>query len=476
MLKKTILALFIAAVTSGLSIGFAETSQEPTELQKELTDIENAVKENPRNPGLWTIKGLTLRKLGRYDEARKAYWTAIKIDPHFTAAWNNRGVLLHLLKKYRAAIWAFDRAIKTDSTFRLAWKNKAGTLDKLGRHEEAVKAYQRAAALAVALEGREDEQAWHNMGVALAKLRRYKEALTVFRKVIQLNPDSALAHSILGEVFFSLGNRDSAYQKAEDALSINEDNPSALSLKGKIQIEQQDYDSAQASFEKAIPFDVGEPRLLVWHSYAEYLGAEFSSDSEGEKYQEKVISIIRELERAQEIATGTEREEIRACALYFLGYFYYKSKDIFAAKEKLQQCIEIESSVKASAREMLNYIWDYEIRPPWWRWWLDSPTYGWTTRLIFGVLMGLILVLFWLPALKAKWFVSDQAREMKSLVCILYISFVALLVLILMLPKIESIKAKEIEIELRTPPPFEFVLSPAIMEAEITKLQTLPRR
>jgi tetratricopeptide (TPR) repeat protein len=476
MLKKTILALFIAAIASGLNIEFAETSQKPAELQEELTKIENAIKENPKNPGLWTIKGKTLRKLGRYDEARKAYWRAIKIDREFTAAWNNRGVLLHVLEKYQAAIWAFDRAIKTDSTFRLAWKNKAGTLDKLGRHDEAVKAYQRAAALAVALEGREDEQAWHNMGVALAKLSRYEEALKVFRKVIQLNPDSALAHSILGEVFFRLGNRDSAYQKAEEALSINQNHAPALSLKGKIQIEQQEYDSARASFEKAIPFDVGEPRLLVWHSYAEYLAAESSSDSEGKKYQEKVLSIIRELDRAEEIATGTEKDEIRACALYFLGYFYYKGKDIFTAKEKLQQCIEIESSVKASAGEMLHYIWDYEIRPPWWRWWLDSPTYGWATRLIFGVLMALILVLFWLPVLKAKWFLSDQAREMKSLVYILYISFIALLVIFLMSPRIESIKAKEIEIELRTPPPFEFVLSPAIMEAEIIQLQRHPGR
>jgi tetratricopeptide (TPR) repeat protein len=476
MLKKTILALFIAAITSGLNIGFAETSQEPAELQEELRRIEKDIKVSPKNPGLWTIKGITLRKLGRYDEAQKAHWKAIKIDPEFVNAWNNRGVVLYWLEKYDGAIWAFNRAIKIDSTFRLAWKNKAGTLDMVGRHDEAVKAYQRAAALVVALEGREDEQAWHNMGIALAKLRRYEEALRVFHKVIQLNPDSAQAHSILGEVFFRLGNRDSAYQKAEDALSINENNASALSLKGKIQIEQQEYDSAQASFEKAIPFDVGEPRLLVWHSYAEYLAAEFSSDSEGKEYQEKILSIIRELDRAQEIAAGTERDEMRACALYFLGYFYYKGKDIFTAKEKLQQCIEIESSVKASAREMLNYIWDYEIRPPWWRWWLDSPTYGWTTRLIFGVLMGLILVLFWLPALKVKWFVSDQAREMKSLLYILYISFVALLVIIVMFPRIESIKAKEIEIELRTPPPFEFILSPAIMEAEITKLQTLPGR
>ncbi len=472
MLKKTILALFIAAIASGLNIGFAETSLEPAELQAELRRIENAIKISPKDPGLWTIKGKTLRKLGRYDEARKAYWKAIRIDPEFANAWNNRGVVLYWLRKYDAAIWAFNRAIKIDSTFRLAWKNKAGTLGKLGRYDEAVTAYQRA----LALEGQEDEQAWHNMGVALAKLKRYEEALEVFHKVTQLNPESALAHSILGEVFFSLGNRDSAYQKAEDALGINENDPYALSLKGKIQIEQQEYESAQASFEKAIPFDVGEPRLLVWHSYAEYLAAEFSSDSEGGKYQERVLSIIRELERAQEIATGTEREEIRACALYFLGYFYYKSKDIFAAKEKLRQCLEIESSVRASAREMLDYIWGHQIRPPWWRWWLDSPTYGWTTRLIFGVLVGLILVLFWLPVLKAKWFLSDRVREMKSLVYILYISFVALLVIVLMFPRIESIKAKEIEIELRTPPPFEFVLSPAIMEAEITKLQTLPGR
>jgi len=39
-------------------------------------------------------------------------------------------------------------------------------------------------------------------------------------------------------------------------------------------------------------------------------------------------------------------------------------------------------------------------------------------------------------------------------------------------PSIKRIKVKDFEIELRSPPPFEFVLPPAVMETKILDLKT----
>lgn len=52
-----------------------------------------------------------------------------------------------------------------------------------------------------------------------------------------------------------------------------------------------------------------------------------------------------------------------------LGFLYYKRKDFFTAKERLKECVslELESSANSRARGLLDYIWNYKIKPAWWR-------------------------------------------------------------------------------------------------------------
>lgn len=82
------------------------------------------------------------------------------------------------------------------------------------------------------------------------------------------------------------------------------------------------------------------------------------------------------------------------------------------------------------------------------------------------MLLGLFLlhpfITMWYPSIQIKWE--------------LYIPFITLLAIIFISPNIERIKAKELEIELYSPPQPDFVLSPAIMEVKIEKLETHPKR
>ena len=41
--------------------------------------------------------------------------------------------------------------------------------------------------------------------------------------------------------------------------------------------------------------------------------------------------------------------------------------------------------------------------------------------------------------------------------------------ILLILPKMKHIKIKEFELEMHSPPPIEFILSPAVMEANINE-------
>ncbi|CAD6494858.1 MAG: hypothetical protein LAKADJCE_00976 [Candidatus Argoarchaeum ethanivorans] len=212
--------------------------------------------------------------------------------------------------------------------------------------------------------------------------------------------------------------------------------------------------------------DVGNPLLLLWDAYANYLKTEFSLGSKGEKYQEEVISIIRSLEKVDKLSKK-HGKGIRPYVLYFLGCFYFKSKDIFAAKEKLEECIRLKSksSIETSARELLGNIWNYQIRPPWWRWWLNSPFYRWHKRIGFIILSLSIFALLLLHPFISGWFPPLQINWS------LYVFLIALLVAILISPNIERIGARDIEVSLHSPPPLKHVLSPLVMEEGIKELE-----
>jgi len=287
-----------------------------------------------------------------------------------------------------------------------------------------------------------------------------------YRKAIKINPKKALGYSNLGELFLNLGNLEDASKNAKKALKRNDKLAFALSLQGRIDIEEKNYNAASKSFKRAISLDIGNPKHLLWEAYANYLKTRFSFDSKSKKYKEEVITIIRNLERAI-LLSEKYGKEICAYILYFLGCFYFKSGDIFTAKEKLEECIRLKSKspIETAARELLGNIWNYQIRPPWWRWWLNSPLYRLPKRIGFLILVIFIFVLLLLHPLILGWFPFLQVNWT------LYGFLITILIIILILPNIARIKVREIEVVLRSPPPFGPVLSPMVMEEKIKEIE-----
>ena len=265
----------------------------------------------------------------------------------------------------------------------------------------------------------------------------------------------------------------------QKALELSKDFPEALSLQGRIYIEQRDYEAARKSFKKAISRSPGDLKLLLWDAYAHYLETEFTLGPENRAYQEGITTIIRTLERVD--ALSSEKSgNVKVYTLYFLGCFYYKAKDMFSAKERLDKCVKLcvklesemkePSSTKASAWELLDHIWSYQIRPSFWRWWLDSPIYRRHRKARFVVLAGILCTLLvvhpflpvWYPELEINWAI--------------YMLSIILPLVFLFLPIIERIRAREFELELRPPPSFESVLSPGEMGKKMKEIKAEPPR
>jgi len=428
-----------------------------------MLSFEKAIEINPKNDTAWYSKGTIHLNFERYVEAMLSFEQAIEINQNNDNAWNGKGLCLDNLKKYAEAMHAFEKAIEIDPKNDIALSNRGICILELKGNKKGIEAFEKAIEI-----NPKNYRAWNNLGVVLARLERYVEAIEAYKKAIEINPKEDLPAYNLGELFLNLGNLEGATKIVKDTLQRNENLASILALQGRIDIKEKNYDVASKNFRKAISLDIGNPKHLLWEAYANFLKINFSLDLKDKKYKEGVMAIIRNLETAVPLSEKYGNE-MSAYILFFLGYFYFKSGDMFTAKEKLEECIRLKSKskIQTSASILLDNIWNHKIKPTWWRWWLNSPLYRWPKRIIFFILSLVtfaILALLFLHPFISWWFFSLQINWS------LYGIFVTILIIILISPSIERLKVRDLEVILHSPPHYEPVLSPTIMEEKIREV------
>lgn len=78
--------------------------------QDALDQLDDAIKVRPQNPYGWNLRGIALRELGRFKEARQAYEQALAIDPNYAKAHFNMGILAEIyLQDLPLALSHFER-------------------------------------------------------------------------------------------------------------------------------------------------------------------------------------------------------------------------------------------------------------------------------------------------------------------------------------------------------------------------------
>jgi hypothetical protein len=82
--------------------------------ESNLGNAEMSLKLDPRNPLLWTKKGVALWFLKRYEEGLVALDKATALKEDLTAAWYWKGGCLYRLGRYEEALQAIDKAISLE--------------------------------------------------------------------------------------------------------------------------------------------------------------------------------------------------------------------------------------------------------------------------------------------------------------------------------------------------------------------------
>ena len=133
-------------------------------------------------------RGLSLRGLGRTDDAIREFRTAVKLQPTLAEAHHQLG----------------------------------NVLKSLGRFVEAAASLREAARLAP-----DNAVVWLNLGVACLEMKAFPEASDCFQRAILLQPANPEAHNILGHALLSQGLITDAKRHLTEALRLRPGYPSA---------------------------------------------------------------------------------------------------------------------------------------------------------------------------------------------------------------------------------------------------------
>lgn len=195
----------------------------------------------------WSILGVCLAQLGRFDEAVAPMQKAVVLQPGNAGLHNNLANILVNLGRSAEAETSFRRVLTLQPDFPEALVGLGMALNAQGRFSEAEPCFRRAVVL------RPDFATAHdNLGIALKQLRRLDEAEAAYRRALALQPNSAVTLNRLGATLSELGRYGEAEACFRHALALQPDFAEVMSNLGSVLIDQGRSDEAEVCFRRAV--------------------------------------------------------------------------------------------------------------------------------------------------------------------------------------------------------------------------------
>ena len=210
------------------------------------TGYRRFLARHPRNPQVWDLYAMTLRSLGRDDEAVTALQRAVRLDPR--DADRQRELL--------TALQAAGRSTDALDAARAALMDVAPTAPLLVA----------AARAALAAAADDDAVAWTRQAlvaqpdcvdamalqaIGLRRQDRYPEALRLLDRAITLNPDHAIAHYEAGLARYELGETTEPLRMVRRAVALAPSSAAFRSGEGMILTRLGRFEEAVTAYDDA---------------------------------------------------------------------------------------------------------------------------------------------------------------------------------------------------------------------------------
>ncbi|MGD9060621.1 MAG: tetratricopeptide repeat protein [Desulfobacterales bacterium] len=165
----------------------------------------------------WFDKGRGLLSTRQYDEAIKAFSTAIEIIPHDYQSYNLRGVTWALKGNYDQAIADYSKAIDIQPRYAKAYNNRGFAHTQMGNLKLALEDYTRALEINPFLVDAYNNKAWVLATCADQRIRDGGAAVRLAQKAMELKPDVS-SMDTLAAAYAAAGDFQSAIETQRKAI------------------------------------------------------------------------------------------------------------------------------------------------------------------------------------------------------------------------------------------------------------------
>jgi protein O-mannosyl-transferase len=168
----------------------------------------------------WYYKtGSAFAAAGKYDASLEYYDKAIELEPHYTDAFYNTGVSFSALGLVKQAEQNYKKTLEIDPNYLKALNNLGSLLIAQEKYDEA------EILLGTALKSeKEDINTCFNLGIVYSFKKKSDLAVKYFLKVVNFNPDDAVAHFLVGKELLKLGKKNDGNKHIMKARQLEPDN------------------------------------------------------------------------------------------------------------------------------------------------------------------------------------------------------------------------------------------------------------
>lgn len=188
-------------------------TQDVTSPPEAVGIFSEQIRQNPRDSGAYTARGMAWHGRGETDIAIRDYTEAIRLDPMNSAAWGNRGNCWSQKKEIDKAMSDYTESVRLDPTDSISYSNRARIWIKKSEFDNAIADATDAIRHSPAFEG-----AYSIRAAAWASKKQFDRARADCEECHRLNPKSGWGYN---EVAWSLAtNADEKLRDGKKAVEF----------------------------------------------------------------------------------------------------------------------------------------------------------------------------------------------------------------------------------------------------------------
>ena len=191
---------------------------ESDQFNEALVMVNEAIIKFPNSAIAYDLKGMILKKQGKFADSVDAFSKAVEVEPDFAIGWYNLGRIERSLNHFKKAKTYLDRAIELQGGLTKAYFERALLFKQIGEKEKALDDYNTI----IKMKGDTYMEAFSNRGLTKKMLGDFGGALADLNQAIEEFPQNAELRKNRGNLQLLFGLHRKAIDDYTQAIALDE--------------------------------------------------------------------------------------------------------------------------------------------------------------------------------------------------------------------------------------------------------------